>query len=344
MGIARKKMDFGEILSKAWKIIWKYKVLWIFGILASFGRGSGGGGGNGGGSNYRTSGNFNFDTNGLQNVPPEFRQMLETIASFMHSVQWWWVALIVLGLLVIALIFWVISIIGKTGLIVGTKQADEGVEKLRFGTLLSDSMKYFWRVLGFTFLSGLALFIIMMIIIVPLVLFGVVTAGIGMLCILPLFCVLIPVLMLVGVVLEQGIIAIVVEDIGMFAGLKRGWLAFKNNFWNMVVMALILGIGAGIIGFIISLPLLVAFLPLLAPIITSISSSSFDFQTLKGALVVSLGLCCLIYPFILFFNGILTGYVQSAWTLTYLRVTKKEQPVTPVETKAEVLPPLPDPS
>ena len=32
-------MDFGEILSKAWKIIWKFKILWIFGILTSCGQG-----------------------------------------------------------------------------------------------------------------------------------------------------------------------------------------------------------------------------------------------------------------------------------------------------------------
>jgi hypothetical protein len=39
------KMDFGEVFSKAWKIIWKYKILWLFGIFASC---SGGGAGLGG--------------------------------------------------------------------------------------------------------------------------------------------------------------------------------------------------------------------------------------------------------------------------------------------------------
>ena len=40
--------NFGEVLTRAWQIIWKHKVLWIFGILASCGRGSGGGNGGGG--------------------------------------------------------------------------------------------------------------------------------------------------------------------------------------------------------------------------------------------------------------------------------------------------------
>ena len=34
-------MDFGEVLSSAWKIIWKHKVLWIFGILVSCGSANG---------------------------------------------------------------------------------------------------------------------------------------------------------------------------------------------------------------------------------------------------------------------------------------------------------------
>ena len=51
-------MNLGEVLSKAWKIIWKNKVLWIFGILSSCGRGSGGGGG-GGNSNFNSNGSGN---------------------------------------------------------------------------------------------------------------------------------------------------------------------------------------------------------------------------------------------------------------------------------------------
>jgi hypothetical protein len=40
--------------------------------------------------------------------------------------------------------------------------------------------------------------------------------------------------------------------------------------------------------------------------------------------------CCVVYlPVLLFFNGLLTAYIQTAWTLTYLRLTqpKEEAPV-----------------
>ena len=31
--------NFGEVLTRAWQIIWKHKVLWIFGFLAGCGQG-----------------------------------------------------------------------------------------------------------------------------------------------------------------------------------------------------------------------------------------------------------------------------------------------------------------
>ncbi len=47
--------NFGEVLTRAWKTIWKHKVLWIFGILASCARGGGSSNGGGGSSSYQTS-------------------------------------------------------------------------------------------------------------------------------------------------------------------------------------------------------------------------------------------------------------------------------------------------
>ena len=48
--------DFGEVLSRAWQIIWKHKILWVFGIFAGCARGGGGGGGSGMGRGGNGSG------------------------------------------------------------------------------------------------------------------------------------------------------------------------------------------------------------------------------------------------------------------------------------------------
>lgn len=36
-------MNYGEILSKTWKVIWKHKILWLFGVLAGCSASGGGG-------------------------------------------------------------------------------------------------------------------------------------------------------------------------------------------------------------------------------------------------------------------------------------------------------------
>ena len=130
-------MDFGEVLSKAWKIIWKFKVLWIFGILASFAQGGGGGSGGGGGNNGAS---FNNGSNGFNPpdfrqgdynfLPPEWQLGFENFANTVSNVPWYVWVMIVIGLLFLGLVFWLLSMVGKIGLVKGTKLADEGEEKL----------------------------------------------------------------------------------------------------------------------------------------------------------------------------------------------------------------------
>ncbi len=99
-------------------------------------------------------------------------------------------------------------------------------------------------------------------------------------------------------------------------------------------MSLILGIGGGIINFILAIPIFLAMLPLIIPLI----SGSMD--ALKTTGIISLSLCCIYLPVLYLFSGILTGYIQSTWTLTFMRLTGKttDEPLAPVEVLPEVPP------
>jgi|WetSurMetagenome_2_1015567.scaffolds.fasta_scaffold10832_2 hypothetical protein len=322
-------MDYGEVLSKAWKVIWKHKVLWIFGILASFGQGSGGG--SGGGGNSRISGGGN--SSGFGNLPPEWTRILENVQHYIENVHWWVWVLFALAIILLIIFFAVLATIGKTGLILGAQRADKNDEKIPFGLLLRDSMHYFWKVFWFNFLSGLAVVIVILAFMLPLILLGVVTAGVGMLCLIPFICILVPVSWLISILFEQSIIAIVVEGTGIFAGLKRGWQVVKKNPWQLILMSLILGIGGGIINFILAIPVFLAMLP----VIITLFTGSMD--SLKTTGIITLSLCCVYLPVLYLLSGILTAYIQSVWTLTFLRLTEK----TPEETldRVEVLPEVP---
>ena len=141
-------MDFGEVLSKAWRIVWKHKVLWIFGILAGCGSGGGGGG-------RRQRQRLAAGCRPSPAAPAEMERYLEQAGQWISD-NWWVLALIVLGVLILWALALFLGTIGKIGLIRGAFQADGGAEKLRFGELFRESMPFFWRVFLLSFLIGLA--------------------------------------------------------------------------------------------------------------------------------------------------------------------------------------------
>jgi membrane-anchored glycerophosphoryl diester phosphodiesterase (GDPDase) len=287
--------NFGEVLTRAWQIIWKHKILWVFGIFASCSRGGGGGNaGRGGGGN----GNQQF---------PQWQQTMDQIGRWINDNMWIVAVIVIVALLLVVLAIF-LGTIGRIGLIKGTQRAEQGAERLIFGELFSESMPYFWRVFGLSVLIGL----ISLLILLPLIFFGVITAGVGFICLLPLFCILVPVLWAVSVVIEQANAAIVLENLGIGDGLRRGWEVVRNNPGPMIVLALILFIGSGVIGFIIALPVIAAVLPFVFGAATN-NTNPVWFGVV----------CCAIYfPILLVLSGILTAYMQTVWALTYMRLTK----------------------
>ena len=101
--------NFGEILSRAWQIVWKHKVLWVFGILAGCGRG--GSGFNSGGN---SGGDGGFGT--AVDLPPQLERFLNLLVENATTAISITIALIC--------IIWIVAIfastIGRVGLIRGT--------------------------------------------------------------------------------------------------------------------------------------------------------------------------------------------------------------------------------
>jgi ABC-type multidrug transport system fused ATPase/permease subunit len=294
-------MEFGEVLGKAWRIIWQHKVLWIFGILAGCGQAGGSGGSN---SGFRYSGQR-----------ANFGQLSPGLEQFFSQLNGTTVALIVAALIVFALVLFILAIvlgtIGRVGLIHGAQQVDGGAEKLVFGELFNYSMHYFWRVFGLNLLVGIVLFLLVIFIGIPI---SIITCGLGAIA-LVIFLILVP------LVIELAIIAIVVEDLGILDGLKRGWEVFKTNLGNVIILGIILFVITLVIGFIIALPVVIV----VAPVIFGLIVGANNF--LNGGLLFA-GLCFVAYlPVLLLLSGILRGYVETTWTLTFLRLTHK--PVVP---------------
>src|ERR1700693_5457544 len=104
-------MDFGEVLIKAWKIVWKFKILWIFGIFA--GCGANRGVNFNGGSSYRTGG-FSGST---PNLPPGFEDNMLRFLNFFENPAVIAGFISLICVIIIVTIF--LSIVGRVGLIKG---------------------------------------------------------------------------------------------------------------------------------------------------------------------------------------------------------------------------------
>lgn len=312
-------MDYGEVLTKAWKIIWKYKILWIFGILASCAQGGGGGGGGGGNTGYQVSSDGD-----LNELPPQMQEFFLNIERFFNSLDAIDIALYLFATIILVLLLVVIvqalSTIGKIGLIQGTVQGDAGIESLSFGDLFSSGKPYFWRIFWFNLLVGLVFTMVALLIILPLVGLTVVTFGIGLLCLIPVSIFLIPLSWVFNLVVKQGNVAIVVEDLNLVDGFQQGLQVVRQNLGTVIVMGLLLLVVGLVAGLVIAVPIILIVLPGVFALIGAIASES---QTLfSGGLIVAVT-CFVIYlPILIVLNGILTGYLESAWTLTYLRLSK----------------------
>ena len=307
MGVGNvNNFDFGEVLTRAWQIIRKHKVLWLFGILASCARGSGGGS-SGGGSGSRSNG-----SGGMPFQPAQIGKFTQFLQDNL-----WIILAVVAGVFLLFFIFYMLAMLGRIGLIKGAALADKGAEFLAFGELWLESLPFFGRVFGLNFLVGLAFFVIL----VPLFLFGLVTMGFGLLCILPLLCVIVPLSWVLMVVVEQAQIAIVLDDLGLLAGVKRGWELVKDNAVSILILVLILGIGSAVLGVILVMPMIIALVPGAAGMLALRNSLT--------PLYIGLACCAVYIPILLVLNGILTAYIQTAWTLVYLRLTRQKEE-TPV--------------
>lgn len=302
--------NFGEVLTRAWQIIWKHKVLWVFGIFAGCARGGNGGGSGGGGGGGTGTGDQPF---------PQLQQFFDQLSLWIEENPWI-IAVLIILVLALVLISIFLGTIGRVGLIRGTYQAELGTDRLVFGELFSGSMPYFWRVFGLSLL----IFLIAFVVFIPLALFGVLTAGIGFLCVIPLICILIPALWLLSVVIEQANAAIVIDNLGIGDGLRKGWEVVRTNIGPIILLTLILFIGSGIIGFIIAIPIIAAVLPL---IFGAASNNT-------NPMWITLICCAAYFPVLLLLSGILNAYVQSVWTLTYMRLTAKPQDNPPVVLEA----------
>ncbi len=291
-------MDISAIFKRAWEITWKHKGLWLLGLLANCSSGS-----------IQTSSNVSrmpqYNVSG-----GEFPQIDHWLQSVPEGT---WIAIgiaVIGGLILLALIFWVLAAIGNGGLIAGFQMAETG-ETVTLASAFRQGFSYFWKLLVIQLILGLASLAVILPVVFGGALFSILTLGIGLICFIPLICLLIPLGIALSIYTLLTQIALIVERLDIVAAFQRAWDVFRSNLGEVIVMGLILGVGGFIVGLILAIPFILMVLPFITGLVVGTETS-----TVAGLSVTLIGI--LFYmPVLLLASGIMRTFITGSWTLTY---------------------------
>ena len=289
-------MDYGDILNRAWNIIWSNKFLIVLGLLVALSSGIGSG----------SSSGFNasFDRDADQ---PQFGEP----GGFRNpQVPIWLVVFLGLIVLGIALVVWAISTIARGGLITGVGTIDAGAAS-SFGQAWGAGWRRGWTLLGIGIVPALPGLLLLLLALLGIggyavttgQLFGMPRASVAAV-LGAVACLAIPLAIILDLLRTFANRACMLEDLGVVDSYRRGLSVLGDN------------LGSALVLFLIQLALTIIMAVLLF---------------LPGAL---LALCCLFWPILLLFQGAVTAYFSTMWTLAWRRWTG-EAPVAEEPTAGE---------
>jgi hypothetical protein len=203
----------------------------------------------------------------------------------------------------------------------GAFEADKGRTRLSFQETIKQSLPYFWRLFGLYALFGTVWAVIVLILAIPGIGLSFLTFGLSTLCIMPMFFLLIPLLIVGYSVLELAQAAIFVDNMTMKASISKAWQMFRINWLVVVVLMLILYFGLAIISMVFVFPM--TFPMMLMPV---------AFETSNDMRTPFMLIFFVFFPFMMLLmtavQGILMAFFQSAWVVAYRQLDRGQN--TPV--------------
>lgn len=310
-------MDYGQILSRSWRITWNHKFLWVLGFLAALTRVS--------------SGSSNVNYSPSDTSAESIEQMMQLSA-------------LLIGLcclfLVIGLVLWLLSLAAKGGLITAVARLDNGetvtlgdafrAGTARIGTLIGMNLALLLPIILIAALSLAATFALFAgsgitfasLAEEPAAAGDALAAAFGLFFFC--FCGLLCGLILLGVFLQFisafAYRGIMLQGLGAIESISHGWQVFRANVGEVLLLALLffaIGIGFGLAVGVVLFPLT---LLLVVPII-GMGMSGGTPGVLEILFLVGGSLCLGILGAAL--ASILTTWQSAAFTLAYQEWTSK---------------------
>ncbi|RMG89120.1 MAG: hypothetical protein D6706_21890 [Chloroflexi bacterium] len=305
-------MDYSELVSRAWRIVWNNKYLWVLGFFAALGS-TGSGGSN---FNFNTG---NFSGSPFSNVNPS---VILALACFV---------------LVLSIVLWLLRLVSEAGMIDAVYRLDEG-ETVTLGEAFGTGTARLGRLIG----VNLMLYAPMILVGLPtlfLVLFVSsstswmgdrqdlldVGAVLG-LCFLLLCCVLIPYLLVVAFIVPFATRGVVVLNLGITDSLRHGWQVLRQNFVEIFLLAVLFLVVNMVVGFMIG----IAFVPILFGLVIGLGQSieMGSLGTAEILLFAGAFLCMGIISAAL--QSVIRAWQSASFTLAYKEWVDKVLPAKAV--------------
>ena len=292
--------DFGEVLRRTWKVGWNHKVLWVYQMLPGL-------------AGLLMMPLFVIGNPGLAPFLPEpFNQTMSESGFVIFTV-------IATAILIIPIMFLSVLVQGATTF--GALEADKGTARLSFRETIKRSLPYFWRLFGLYALFGTAWALVVIGFVALNIGVSFLTFGLGTLCMIPMFLLLVPFLVVGYSILELAQAAIITDDMNMKDAISKSWQMFRINWLAIVLLMLMLYFALTIISMVFVFPLM--FPMMLFPI---------AFETSADLRTPFMLIFFVFFPIMMLImtavQGILMAFFQSAWLVAYRQLDRSQ--ITPV--------------
>ena len=300
-------MNYGNILTTTWKTLWREKVIIWFGLLMML----------------------------LPTLIGLIVGGVVTFSSFDALERFFSSDINNLGMVIFFFVYLFViaasifmAALSFTGTMKGALMAQGNTTPLTFGELWDASMPYLWRMLGVMFSVGFVLMLIYMLPVILMALIGIITAGIGFLCVFPLMLLVLPLGLVGYLLLSLSMAALIAEDGNVFETIQQAWAVMKANFWPLVLMTVILYFIQMAFGMIVAIPMYIVQFGFMF----SMDPGSIDPETLFHYFGIFFAL---YVPFSAILQSISLTFVNGAWMVSYTETSAP--PASPDETDDEIV-------
>lgn len=314
-------MDITATIRRGWEITWNNKFLWVLGFLAALGSGN-------------SFAQYSADSSDFQGLSPE---QVSAISAGL-------VVLICVGL-ILGILMALVSLAARGGLVAAAAGIDRG-ETYTFGQAFRAGWNKLWSLIGMSLLLFGVVIIGGIVFIVLLVASGgsvaallsmgdsvgtgSAIAGVSLLvlCLISLCCLLIPVSIALNFIHAFAFRGIMLRDLGAVESIRHGWQVVRENFANILMLALAFLVLNAIVG-LIAAAILVPFSLLVAAPIVLLGNT--DATVLQGILAVGGILVVVVISALI--GAVVAAWQSSTFTLAYQTFTGKSSNLGDVYTQ-----------